>query len=180
MKKQLEQKQQRQVKPTCLKEIIKYIKYNPITGDLYCSSRTSSLYDRKLIPNELNNITTTVRGASLKIKADRLIWFITSGKQPTRNQTVFHKNLDELDNSLINLVLINKKEHLQLVEAMKNISGDLKLVPHITDMFSFVLCYKYQGRVVKEVVQDLSIARRKFNKIQLKCIKLISKYTVSD
>jgi HNH endonuclease len=167
-------------KPKNLTEIAKYIKYNPLTGALYCCSRASSEYDRVIVPNELNIIATTVRGASLRIKADRLIWFITTGKQLNRNWTVFHKNLDELDNSLTNLQLISKKEHLALVEAMKNLSGDLKLVPHPTDMFSFVLSYKHRGRPTKEILHDLSIARRKFNKIQLRCIKLVSKYTISD
>jgi hypothetical protein len=162
-----------------LKDIIKYIKYDAATGNIYSLSSTNKP-DRQLIPNEYNKITSTVRGISLKIKADRLIWFIKYGKQLSRNHTILHKNLDELDNRFNNLVLLTKKEYLALVEAMKNISGDLKLIPHETDMFSFVLYHKHNGRLVKEVVYDITIARRKFNRLQLKFVKLISKYTVSE
>lgn len=163
-----------------LKELIKYIKYDAYTGKLYSMSKNSLCTDRELIPNEANKITSTVRGVTLKIKADRLIWYIVHGKQPTRHQTIFHKNMDNSDNRLHNLVLLNRKEYLRLVEAMKNISGDLKLAPHGSDMFSFVLSYKNNGRLMKEVVYDLTIARRKFTRLQLKFVKLISKYTVSD
>lgn len=164
-----------------LKDLLKFIYYDACRGELYCLGNTEPPRpERRLSPNEDNRILTTIHGAKLKIKADRLIWFIAYGKQPQRNQVVFHKNLDELDNRLNNLVLLPKREYLRLVEAMKNISGDLKLSLHPTDAFSYVLHYKLNGRVQKEVVQDVTVARRKFNKLQLRFVKLISKYTVSD
>lgn len=169
-----------------LQQICQYIRYYPLTGALYCLGRPSvndvdvMLPDRKIQVDETNKIATTIRGYTLKIKADRLIWFLTTGKQPQRNQIVFHKNLDELDNSLTNLVLLSKKEYFRVLEAMKNISGDLKLIPHKTDMFSFTLQYKDNGRINNVVIQDLLCARREFNKVQLRSIKLISKYTISD
>lgn len=164
-----------------LKDLLQFIHYDACAGELYCLGRTDPPRpERKLVPNEDNKITSTIHGNSLKIKADRLCWFIAHGKQPTRNQVIFHKNLDQLDNRINNLVLIPKREYLRLVEAMKNISGALRLIPHASDAFSYVLYYKMQGRLQKEVVQDVTVARRKFNKLQLKFVKLISKYTVSD
>lgn len=164
-----------------LKELINYIYYDATTGELFSLSKhLPHRPDRKLVPDENNRIASTVQGHSLKIKADRLIWFISTGKQPTRRQVVFHKNLDEQDNRLHNLMLIPKREYQQLIEAMKNISGDLKILPHQTDVFSYVLVYKLNGRIHKEVISDITIARRKFTRLQLKFVKLISKYTVSD
>ncbi len=164
-----------------LKELINYIYYDAQTGELFSLSKhLPHRPDRKLVPNEDNRITSTVQGHSLKIKADRLIWFIAYGKQPTRRQVIFHKNLDELDNRLHNLTILAKREYQQLVEAMKNISGDLRLLPHATDAFSYVLYYKLNGRIHKEVIADITVARRKFTRLQLKFVKLISKYTISD
>lgn len=152
--------------------------YNPLTGEFTVVSPSGDI--RKVLPDEDNKIQTTIQGNRLSIKADRLAWFISTGIQPARFEVVFHKNLDPCDNRLHNLVLLQKKEHMQLQEAMKNISGALRLVPHPNDMFSYLLYYKHNGRMHREVVQDIAIARRKFNKLQLKCVKLISKYTVSD
>jgi len=166
---------------THLKDLIKFIYYDAYNGELYSLSKGDPPRpERKLQPNEDNKITSTIHGCSLKIKADRLIWYIVYGKQPNRNQVIFHKNLDDLDNSLNNLIILPKKEYLRLVEAMKNISGALRMIPHSSDAFSYVLTYKMNGRTQREVVQDITIARRKFNKLQLKFVKLISKYTVSD
>lgn len=173
--------QNSQVNSLQLKDLLKFIYYDACAGELYCLGNTEPPRpERRLVPNEDNRVLTTIHGAKLKIKADRLIWFIVYGKQPNRKQVVFHRNLDELDNRLINLVLIPRREYQRLVEAMKNISGDLRLIPHATDAFSYVLIYKLNGRLQKEVVQDITVARRKFNKLQLKFVKLISRYTVSD
>jgi len=164
-----------------LKDLLKFIHYDACAGTFYCLSKSNPPRpERQLIPDEENRIITTIHGAKLKIKADRLAWFISTGKQPARFQVVFHKNMDSLDNRFHNLILLQKKEYLQLIESMKNISGDLKLIPHNTDMFSYILCYKHNGRIRKEVIQDISVARRKFTKLQLKYVKLISKYTLSD
>jgi hypothetical protein len=161
-----------------LKDLLRFLSYSPLTGEFSVTS--SSGEPRRIVPDEDNKIQTTIQGTRLSIKADRLAWFISTGKQPARFQVVFHKNLDWSDNRLHNLVLLQKKEYMQLQEAMKNISGALKLVPHPNDMFSYLLYYKHNGRMYREVVQDIAVARRKFNKLQLKYVKVISKYTVSD
>ncbi|ASJ79272.1 HNH endonuclease [Curvibacter phage P26059A] len=179
--------------PLPLKDLLKFLQYNPLTGEFSvitsgnptnCTNLVgnplSAVTSRKILPDEDNKIQTTIQGTRLSIKADRLAWFISTGKQPARFQVVFHKNLDWNDNRLNNLVLLQKNEYMQLQEAMKNISGALKLVPHPNDMFSYMLFYKHNGRMLREIVQDISIARRKFNKLQLKYVKIISKYTVSD
>lgn len=170
-----------------LKDLLRFLLYNPLTGEFSVSSPSGELHNanpegvslRRIIPDEDNKIQTTIQGTRLSIKADRLAWFISSGKQPARFEVVFHKNLDWSDNRLHNLVLLQKKEYMQLQEAMKNISGALKLVPHPNDMFSYLLYYKHNGRMYREVVQDIAVARRKFNKLQLKYVKVISRYTVS-
>jgi hypothetical protein len=167
--------------PITLKDLVKFIWYNASTGELFSLSKHEPHHpERKLIPDETNKINSTLLGHRLKIKADRLAWFIATGKQPSRHQIIFHRNMDDLDNSLHNLVLLQKKEYQQLVEAMKNISGDLRMIPHSTDMFSYVLIFKHNGRSHREVVQDITVARRKFTRLQLKFVKVISRYTISD
>lgn len=164
-----------------LTELLPYLKYNPSTGELSTECQnTKNKKIRKLVPDETNRLITTVNGYKLKIKADRLIWFITHGVLPAKSDVIFHKNLDETDNRLNNLVLLTSKEYSSIIEAMKNISGALKLLPHATDMFSYVLYYRLKGRLKSEVIQDITVAKKKLTRMQLKYVKLISKYTVSD
>lgn len=161
-----------------LKELITHLKYDPASGDIFILKNSKPT--RKLIPDEFGKIETTVLGKRLAMKADRLIWFIVYGKQPTRKQVVFHKNLNEADNRINNLSLLSKKDHQQIIEAMKNISGTLRLIPHATDAFSYVLQYKLNGRARSEVICDITVARRKLVKLQLKFVKIISKFTISE
>jgi hypothetical protein len=158
--------------------ISKYLQYDPVLGDVYFIKEAKPA--RKLVPDETNRILTTVAKQKLKIKADRLIWYLVYKHQPTRNQIIFHKNLDPKDNRILNLSLITKTEYLRIIEAMKNISGTLKLLPHPTDAFCYVLQYKLHGRLRKEVVSDITIAKRKFVRLQLKFVKLIGKFTYSE
>jgi hypothetical protein len=160
-----------------LEAISKYLQYNAATAEIYFV-KDSKLH-RKLVPDDNNRISTTLLKQHLRIKADRLIWYLVHKHQPNRNQIVFHKNLDVKDNRIINLALITKTEYMRIIEAMKNISGALKLLPHPTDAFCYILQFKLNGRVRKEVIADITIAKRKYRKLQLKFVKLIGKYTTS-
>lgn len=160
-----------------LNQILPNLKYIPSTGELLAVKNRSS---RVLVPDETNRLLTTVNGYKLKMKADRLIWFIVHGVLPDKSQIVFHKNLDERDNRLNNLILMPSREYYNIIEAMKNISGALRLLPHATDMFSYVLQYRLRGRLKSEVIQDITVAKKKLTRLQLKYVKLISKYTISE
>lgn len=160
-----------------LEAISKYLQYNAATAEIYFVK--DSKKPRKLVPDENNRICTTVLKHKLKIKADRLIWYLVYKHQPNRDQIVFHKNLDPTDNNILNLALITKIEYMRIIEAMKNISGTLRLLPHATDAFCYILQYKLNGRLRKEVIADVTIAKRKYRRLQLKFVKLIGKFTSS-
>lgn len=161
-----------------ISEISEHLEYIPSTGDIFVLK--DKVRHRKLLPNEDHIVITNVNSIRLKIKYDRLVWCLVHKHQPTSLEVVFHKDLDIYNNKLNNLILITKKEYFVIQESLKNLSGNLKITPHLKDAFSYVLEYKHRGRVKREVISDISIARKKFTKLQLKFIKILGKYTISQ
>jgi hypothetical protein len=93
---------------------------------------------------------------------------------------ILHKNLDESDYRYCNLKLISKKTYNSIKEAHRNLSGYLRLQPHPKDMFSYVLIWKENGKDKILVVQDIVVAKRMHNKLQLKYAKILSRYCIFD
>jgi hypothetical protein len=161
-----------------ISEISQHLEYIPTTGDIFVLK--DKVRYRKLLPNEEHMVITNVNSIRLKIKYDRLVWCLVHNYYPTSTEVVFHKDLDIYNNRLNNLILITKKEYFVIQESLKNLSGNLKITPHSRDAFSYVLEYKYKGRIKREVISDITIARKKFTKLQLKFIKVLGKYTISQ
>jgi hypothetical protein len=161
-----------------ISEISEHLEYIPSTGDIFVLK--DKVRYRKLLPNEEHMVITNVNSIRLKIKYDRLVWCLVHNYYPTSTEVVFHKDLDIYNNRLNNLILITKKEYFVIQESLKNLSGNLKITPHSRDAFSYVLEYKYKGRIKREVISDITIARKKFTKLQLKFIKVLGKYTISQ
>ena len=114
------------------------------------------------------------------IKPEKLAWFMMFGTIPSGRKRILHKNLDSLDNRFCNLCIVTNKELRQIREAYSNLKEFLRIVPHSTDQFSYVLHYKQDGVHVREVVNDIVIARRKLRRLQLKNAKILSKFCVFD
>jgi hypothetical protein len=97
-----------------------------------------------------------------------------------KDKVVLHKNLNENDYRYCNLKLISKKTQNSIKEAYRNLNGYLKLQPHPKDMFSYVLIWKENGKDKILVVQDIVVAKRMLNKLQLKYAKILNRYCVFD
>ena len=171
-----------------LKDIKPYLQYNPDTGIITVQSINinNQSKHRKLIPDEEGMINTTVKidtavkSTKLKIKCNKLIWYLMYNKLPRVNQIVLHRNLDSEDYKLSNLCLVQKAEYYTLQESLKNLQGALKLHQHPTDIFSYVLEYRESGRLRREVVSDVVVARKKYSKLRFKFIKFIAKYVLTE
>jgi hypothetical protein len=138
-----------------ISEISEHLEYIPTTGDIFVLK--DKVRYRKLLPNEEHMVITNVNSIRLKIKYDRLVWCLVHNYYPTSTEVVFHKDLDIYNNRLNNLILITKKEYFVIQESLKNLSGNLKITPHSRDAFSYVLEYKYKGRIKREVISDITI-----------------------
>lgn len=156
-------------------ELKNYLSYNPLNGEIY----VLSVRPRKLLPDENYNVNTTVNGIKLKVKYNKLVWYLVHGKVPKDNNVILHRNLDNTDFTLNNLTVISKREYLKLQESLKNLQGALRMYSHPTDIFSYILEYRDSGRLRKEVISDVTVARKKFSKLQFKFIKFIAKYVLT-
>lgn len=152
------------------------LKYEASTGNLYVCSAGKQ---RRLFPNESGMIDTTIQGKKLKSKLNKIIWELVHNKEVPIDHVVFHKNMQENDYRLSNLQLLPKKTYNTIMEAMKNLSGALRIIPHPTDAFSYILEFKDKGRQKREVLYDISVARKKLLKMQLRYIKIVGRYVIT-
>lgn len=158
-----------------LKFIKENFSYDRDTGRIYKFKDG----DKRLVIHNDDFVVLCVGDKRLKIKYDRLAYALAFSHVPDKDEVVFHKDLDEDNCKINNLALLTREQHRDIIEAIKNLSGDLYLAPHPRDVFSYVLHYKQGGRMKKEVVGDVVIARRKLLQKQLYFSKLIGRYVVS-
>lgn len=136
---------------------------------------------RELIPNEDRMLITTINSVKIKVKMNKLVMCLIHGlSELPSGFVVLHKDLDEDNYRANNLQLVSKAEKKAIDEALYNLQGGLTIKPHKTDMFSYVINYKLNGRKRQEVISDQIVARRKFLRIQLKFAKMLDKFVVSS
>ncbi len=117
---------------------------------------------------------------SKKYKLDRLAFFLAFNIFPREDQRVLHKNLDVQDNRLQNLTLVSRSIFRQIKEADRNLSGGIRILPHSTDQFAYVL-YWFEGGVERsKIIQDIVVAKRYLIKLQLKYSKILTRYCLFD
>lgn len=154
------------------------VEYDIIEGSFFILKNNSRY--RKIFPNEDGYLVFYKNARRIKLKANRLAIELTQDIVIQKDKAVLHKNLDETDFRYCNLKLISKKTYNTIKESHRNLSGYLKLQPHPKDMFSYVLIWKENGKDKILVVQDIVVAKRMYNKLQLKYAKILSKYCVFD
>lgn len=157
-----------------LKELLRY---DPCTGsiDQIYNAKVSTIDDYGFI-----TVYEPVAKARHKIKADKAAWMLGNNKTIRSDQRILHKNLDARDLTLKNLVLISKGAYLDVVDAVKNLEGSLRIVPHHKDMFNYFLYYRDKGKENREICYDIIQAKKKYLKLQLKAAKIVSKYCIVE
>ena len=159
-------------------QIKEVIDYDILDGSFYILK--NNIRYRKIFPNEDGYLVFYKQGKRIKLKANRLAIELVQNIVVQKDKSVLHKNLDETDFRYCNLKLILKKTHNSIKEAHRNLSGYLKLQPHPKDMFSYILMWKENSKDKVLVVQDIVVAKRMYNKLQLKYAKILSRYCVFD
>lgn len=162
-------------------DYFKHIEYDFCTGTFFLLRVSSSLVSkRQIFPNEDGYLLFYRQGTKFKIKANKVALELGTSKVLDVNKVVLHKNLDVNDYRLQNLCAVTRTVYKKVKEAHRNLNGALKLVPHPTDAFSYVVQWKEDNKQMQQVVQDVVVAKRLFTKLQLRFAKLLSKYCVFD
>jgi len=174
------------IKETSIKDLIDY---DILTGAFYILKNNTRY--RRIFPSEDGYLIFYRNKRRIKLKANKAaIDFVNEANQGNQCNTsdnsdiitkvVLHKNLNEDDYRYCNLRLISKKVYNIIKEAHRNLSGALKLQPHSKDVFSYVLTWKENSKDKVLVVQDVVIAKRLYNKLQLKYAKILNKFCIFD
>jgi hypothetical protein len=154
------------------------INYDPMLGAFFLLK--GNVPYRQIFPDEEGYLIFYKKGKKYKIKANKTAIELGNNKLVPKDKVVLHKNLDTSNYKLQNLTTVTRKVHNSIKEAQRNLSGTLRIVPHAQDMFSYVLHWREEGKDRILVVQDIVVARRMFNKLQLKYAKILSKYCIFD
>lgn len=154
------------------------LNYSPLDGTFHIV-KDGKPY-RKLFPDEDGYLIFYKKGKKYKLKANRVAIELGNALVVPKDKVVLHKNLDSSDYRLQNLRLVSRKVNNVIKEAHRNLSGALRIVPHHQDMFSYVLCWREEGKDRLLVIQDIVVVRRLYVKLQLKYAKILSKYCIFD
>ncbi len=134
---------------------------------------------RQVFPDENMNICVLADNIKIRMKYSILVWSVVHKRRLKPNEVIFHKDLDESNNCIYNLVVMTKKERFKIKEGLKNITGTLRLLPHPSDSYRYILEYRENGRLRRETFEDIVPAKKKLARMQVKIIKFLGKYVVS-
>lgn len=157
-----------------LREILEY---HPSTGLCY-NKKTNRVLQQDY--DGLVGVFCSVQKKSFKLKLERTAYALAHGVFPRKDQKVLHRNLDTSDNRPVNLVLVSRTVFLQIKEAQKNLEGSIRITPHATDQFDFVVHWLEKAKERQKIVQDITEAKRVVLKLQLKYSKTLTKYCLFD
>lgn len=161
-----------------LTKLLPHVEYESDTGNLYLVKDNKRF--KRLLPDENNLLHTSIQGTRIKIKFNRFIWFVLYKELLSSEDTILHKDLDDTNFRRNNLTKVPKKVYFEILQAMKNLSGSLRLIPHPTDAFACILEFKHEGRIKRETISDISVARKKLLHMQIRYIKFLGRYVVSE
>lgn len=161
--------------------LLQYLTYDKYTGKLYLSVENKY---KEIFPDLFHYVQFSIKHQSTiykyKLKYTNLIWQLVYLHKPTAKEKIFHKDLDLTNFKLNNLILISTSTFFSIKEALDNLAGKLKLYPHPKDRYTYILEYKQKGRLHKENISDMQIAKKKMLKLQLKYMKFISSYVLTN
>lgn len=162
------------MQPTRLRELLDY---DPLVGTIR-NKKTK----RVLQPDHdgLVILFDSAEKKSTKLKLDKIAYALAFGTFPKDDKRVLHRNLNQNDNRLNNLVLVSRNTYLQIKEAHKNLTTGIRLVAHSTDQFSYIVHWFEDGSERTKILQDIVPARELQLKLQLKYSKILTKYCVFD
>jgi hypothetical protein len=153
-----------------------FISYDIHTGKFFTKRKTP----RRIFPDYEGYLVFYVDKQRYKQKANKIAYELGTKTDIPDDKVVLHKNLDKTDFRLINLCLVTHDVFNKISEAHRNITSELKLVPHKTDQFSYVVHWVENNQRKTRLIHDIVPAKKLFLKLQLKFAKILGKYLVLD
>lgn len=158
--------------------LLQNIRYDHLTGEVFYKKNNKKLHPD--VDGFVYYSQAKPEKVLIKIKANKLCCLLGFGKPVRQDQRVLHRNLNEEDCSLRNLLVVPRKTYLQINEARLNLESRLRLVPHEQDQHSYWLIHREGGVEKRELIHDIVVAQRRLLNMQLKYAKILSKYCLFD
>lgn len=160
-----------------LAELASLVQYLPFDGVVLKKSSSAPLVaDLDGSVSLYNPSTKKVH----KIKLNKLILFISSGRILQDGEKILHRNMQEDDFRVQNLEVVHEDVYNLVREAYKNISYGIQVSMHRTDKLAYNLQWYEDGVRRNKVIYDSSVANRMQVKLKLKYSKILTKYCVFD
>jgi hypothetical protein len=158
-------------------KLAEYLIYEPLTGNIRLRKN-----NRILIPDAYGFISLYIHKElkKHKLKVDKVAYELGNNRKVPASHRVLHKNLREEDNRLVNLTTVHRQTMRKINEAVRNLNGYLRMVPHPEDQFLYYIEYQDNGIYHRELRHDIVTARQHLLKLQLKFAKLLNKYCIFD
>lgn len=160
-----------------LETLIRLVYYDSINGALYTVSK-----NRLLNPDEFGMVTIYDNESKKKYKMKYSVacWQLANKKLLPKDFKILHKNLDEFDFRLRFLKAVHRNLYNKIQEAVRNLDGGLKIIQHPEDQYSYILKYQLEGTERREVIYDISAAKKREMRLRLKFAKIITANCVFD
>ena len=160
-----------------LDELKQRLAYDPQTGIVRLRKS-----NRQLMPDAYGMISIYVHAEvkNYKFKLDKLSYELGYERRVPSTHKVLHKNLDEADNRLVNLTTVHRATYRKITEAARNLNGALRIVPHPEDQFSYFVEHYQNCTLKRQLIQDVTLAKKQVLKLQLKFAKFLNRYCVFD
>lgn len=145
--------------------------YDSHNGALYTRSK-----NRLLTADEFGMVTIydNLTKKKFKMKYAVVCWMLAHQKVLPKDHKVLHKNLDEFDFRLRFLKAVHRDLYNRIQEAVRNLDGGLKVIQHPEDQYSYILKYQLDGVERREVIYDITAAKKREMRLRLKFAKIIT------
>lgn len=153
--------------------------YDPTEGTFFRISVNNS-YDRKLIPDDLGNISyfCYFKKKPVKKRAATLAWEIFNTKDVPEHHQIYFKDLDSSNLKANNLGLIKKEDYKLLQDSLENLDGGIRLQSHPTDAYVYYVKFRAKGRVQQVLCHDIAKALKLKRDILVKSSRAISRFVI--
>ena len=159
------------------KWMLEHLTYNPDTGTIFTKHGNQIKQESE---TGMCIVWNPVAKKNIRVKYDKLCYYLAHQKIITDEHRILHRNLDELDCTLRNLKLVHKSVYYKIQEALRNLNGGIRMQPHLLDQFATVICWYEKNREKHKVVYDQVAAQRVLLLKKLEYSKILTKYCIFD
>lgn len=157
------------------------IAYDYINGYFY-RLKSSNEMDKRIIPDYLGYIIylCALTNKRIKKKAEILAYEIMLDISLPKNSKLYFKDLNSENFKFWNIGCVSAKQYNTIRDAVYNIQGGIKIIPHAKDAFAHYIFYKTKGRIKMKICHDIVSALKIKRMILITSNKVLSRYITSN